>query len=375
MSDARLRELERSDDAGDLAARVRLITERLRVGAITMAHVRLAAFVGDGAAQAIAADAGPDLTRGLNEWWIRLIELGNPEVAARSFCAVASLVVQSDHTTALRQVMDWCVCPCHVHGRIADGGLPYARREGDEPRRGSARAVETARLASSWSGSTRRREVRRTVQGLTPHLGLDGGAIRRAIQAALAPWLLGDFDPLLGDRPTELTGAWTCALIGLQDAAQEARVLEIMHDPDLENAFHELRQLDALWRARLPHWPMIEGWSTGARLHGPGGFSVERAPSVWVVRSFARWSAFVGDAELRRALIPALETLGELLGSTSVALAPDDGDLAAAARGGADLDALVARLTTLRGPPASSRLDDERLPEGPNAWWFVPLLA
>lgn len=109
--------------------------------------------------------------------------------------------------------------------------------------------------------------------------------------------------------------------------------------------------------------------------YGPGGVTLESAPRVWIVRSFARWRAFVSDAELRRAHLPGLTALGRLLGAKAIAWAPDDADLAAAAREGADFDTLVARLTPQRGPPATARLDADVLSEDPRAWWFAPLLA
>ena len=83
----------------------------------------------------------------------------------------------------------------------------------------------------------------------------------------------------------------------------------------------------------------------------------------------------MSDSELRRAHLPGFTGLGRLLGATSIVWAPDEADLAATARDGADLDALVARLSARRGPPATSRLDDETLPEGSHSWWFVPLLT
>jgi hypothetical protein len=368
VSDARLRELERGDDAGDVAARVRLITERLRVGAISMGQVGLAAFVGDEAALVAAGAVAPPPTDEFNDWWIRLVERG-PRVATRSFCAVASRIVHDEHVAALRQVMDWCVCPRHVHGCIVDqSGLPGGLGMAHGPRRDSALVVETARAASRWSRSTERREVRGSVLRIA-ELGLDEHELRGTIRAALVPWLLRDVDPLLGDRREQLTGTWACALLG--GGEHEAGALDILRQA--QSPTPELRRLDALWTTRLPFWPSMENWLTTGRLRCLGGISIERTQRVLIVRSFARWGTFLRDAELRRAHLHGVHSLGQLIGAPSIAWAADDEDLAAAAREGADLNALVARLTAKRGPPAASRLDDASLPEGANSWWFVPL--
>lgn len=366
MSDARLRELERGDDA----ARVRLITERLRVGAITREQVGLAAFVGDVAARAVAGTAAAAPTRGLNQWWIALAGHG-AQVAARSFCAVAALASAPEHEPALRRVLDWCVCPCDVHAYIVECHFEW-NTSGAQRLLSSQLVSRAGHAARERLGPARLQMVHATVQSLAQH-GVTRSQIRAAILAGLTPWLLGDGDPLLGNGAEALTGPWTCALLAAPNADQEARVHEALYLT--EDPTPELRLLDNVWRARLPVWPVRDRWSLSSPHLGLGGVSIERTSRVWIVRSFARWSAFVDDAELRRAHLPGLASLGRLIGASSIVWAPDDGDLAASAREGADLDALVARLATKRGSPASSRLDDERLPEGPHAWWFVPLLA
>lgn len=369
MSDARLRELERGDDAGDLAARVRLITERLRVGAIAPEQVSLAAFAGDEAARLVAGAATPASVRGLNQWWLALAGHG-AQAAARSFCAVAALITPPEHDPDLRRIMDWCACPCDVHSFMVESGR-FGEHDRDPRRLLSAQLVARAALAARERvGPARLQCVHATVQSLAQH-GITRPRVRAAIQAALVPWLLGDDDPLLGPRPETLTGPWTCALLARRGRQLDARAVQALLLA--EHTIPELGLLDASWTSRLPVWPIRDRWTlTG---DGPGGLKVETTPRVWIVRSFARWTAFVNDAELRRAHLPGVSALGRWIGATSIVWAPDDTDLAAAAREGADVEALAGRLTALRGPPATSRLEDERLPEGPDSWWFVPLLA
>lgn len=86
VSDARLRRLERDVARGEARARVALLAERARAGALSRERLLLAAHLGDADAAHVAGVAPPP-----DDTWFSVLGAFSDEVALRSVLAVARL--------------------------------------------------------------------------------------------------------------------------------------------------------------------------------------------------------------------------------------------------------------------------------------------
>jgi hypothetical protein len=227
MADSRLRRLERLADLGDLDARVRLLSARVRCGTLVRERVRLAAHLGDPAARRVlgiqggASDGSNDgLTaadgldeRALSELrcWVRGLRgwAGGGLLVARAALAAARYALTvwaAARPTDLRAqalvdaASEWACCPCPAHAHqvqaaqeswpVVDGvrGLRvfyagYAARM----------AAETASVSASQNPARAHQAAHRAASGAVFAAKAVGpGRVRLAIQAELLPWALLD---------------------------------------------------------------------------------------------------------------------------------------------------------------------------------------
>lgn len=211
MTDDRLRRLEREAITGGLDARARWLTERTRVGELAEDRLRLAAWLGDPAAeQALgrAVLAPPTITigrwvRGLVPWqtetpWAR-------EAFARAAAAAARAVLAcfDDGALATRAVVAleaWIRCPCDEHAQAAaalGGQVPIQRgAAGLFAARGVRFAgpaiyrATTVALSEGPANVTASEVATEAARATSPE------AVRAAIRDALVPWALLEGDPL-----------------------------------------------------------------------------------------------------------------------------------------------------------------------------------
>lgn len=117
MADARLRELERRAETGDVDAHRRLLLERERAGQVTREQLALAAHAGLEPARR-ALDAPPP-SRDLLAWARGFYAFGQ-EACVRVVAAAAAALLALDHRVeegqaTLDALRPWLECPCPAH--------------------------------------------------------------------------------------------------------------------------------------------------------------------------------------------------------------------------------------------------------------------
>lgn len=207
MSDGRLRELERRwAETGSSEDEAELLRERVRVGALTLARLELAALLGHPAA-GLASGLDPmELTRlpggpwsELEEsedvaWLLVLRERGGEAALLRVLAAVLVRNMGAED-------------PASPHGRLAAQVDAFALAPEDDERRLALRehrgsdwglTRNLARWLEEWGEPPLSRTLRtcvvlRVSSALVPQ-GWSGAVA--AIRAELVPWLLGRGDPV-----------------------------------------------------------------------------------------------------------------------------------------------------------------------------------
>lgn len=212
MNDADLRDLQRQAGQGSLEARVQVIGERLRRGELSRDRVQVAAFLGEPAAAEFASERVPNpdpqgFVRGLLD-----LELEQPRLrevcGVRIALAAASLVLPlfeserpNDDRPArmLAAVAAWARSPSLEAARLTRGRLTERI---DSLRfeliTSALRLVgAAAELAESPSDTSTRRSLFAAASAVELAMDLVGPApVLAAVEAALFPWLLEDYDPL-----------------------------------------------------------------------------------------------------------------------------------------------------------------------------------
>lgn len=244
--DERLRKLEREAALGGLDAQAKLILQRLRAGELTEKRIRLAAYLGDGAAR-LALGKEPvrtelnlvALVAGLDRW--------NKMASVRTIIAGSRLVLpvwEAYHPenraprVAIEAAEAWALKPSEENRKAAADAMRRVQWGYDEPRDEadvSARAVAKAAWHAARAASGQAREwtmvnprmrgedPRRILsaqaaeiawQGISICLGpaayaehnhgmsrfsatLGMESLRGAIQTEVVPWALERDDPLL----------------------------------------------------------------------------------------------------------------------------------------------------------------------------------
>ena len=240
MADARLRSLERAARAGDVAARARLLAERVRLGRLARDRVELAAHLGDPAAALVV---GVELPAGpLGPWAAELRRWGH-EACARVALATATAMLPvweawEPGVYAPGVHLRWAVRAGHEllasrdqdeRWRVAEGAL-LAAEEAVERTRHHLAAVEAEHPAkvgrASWCAAdagwvlvcavrAAQGHLQRPPRGRTVAWALDQcpadvappAALRALLAAALSDWVLGESAPADGaglPRPAAL---------------------------------------------------------------------------------------------------------------------------------------------------------------------------
>jgi hypothetical protein len=214
--DRELRDQERRAQV-DSAARVAVLTHRLRAGSLTPSRLRLAAQLGCEEA-IVAAQTGSEAPLPARDRMALvgvLTEAGAAGVV-RAAMSLGQLLLTSEQWTeaqrsirqsaeiALMSAAEWAVCPCESHSArayiAADGpGCAAASIRRCSPRRAHAvAACSRAAYLPTYveDGAEPERLIAQAGLGLT----IDSLGVSRAREALvrdLCPWLLGDRDRLL----------------------------------------------------------------------------------------------------------------------------------------------------------------------------------
>jgi O-acetyl-ADP-ribose deacetylase len=146
VSDGRRREFERQAAQGDLQAGARGLLERSRAGDLDPGRLRLAAYLGDPAAQGALATDCPDVPSDLVDWvaGMRVFDLTVPVRAAVAAAWPAVHRWEEEFVDArpvpqprdaLEAIETWLECPCGVHALqvYESRQRPGARRRGQPP--------------------------------------------------------------------------------------------------------------------------------------------------------------------------------------------------------------------------------------------------
>lgn len=212
MSDARLRQLQRDAATGDLAARARLLNERVRIGDLAPDRLQLAAYLGDEAAEEALGQrphVPPTITIGR---WVRGLARPTdgryPDWAAQAYARAAAAAARAtlpcfagrDPAGAVRAVdaLDaWIACPCDEHGRASAAAASHVPQSPPGPAGlFASRGVRFAGLAILRAAAVS------LVQGGAPATASASDAaadaaratsaevVRAAIREALVPWAL-----------------------------------------------------------------------------------------------------------------------------------------------------------------------------------------
>lgn len=229
MADAALRELERRyRESGEEADRARWLAGRVRAGEVSTDRLALAAHAGDAAARLALGPDAPPVVHDLTEWARALAPWG-AEARARAALAAARaalplLLRGSNPNPELPRLLR--AAEGFVHGPERSASARLAP-PGVEPRAAAvqaiARAIEradtfavdeagqaivAAAQAALWipHGDHAPPPLRESLDAAVAEalllaaraLGRDSGprAVRAALTAALAPWALGEDDPL-----------------------------------------------------------------------------------------------------------------------------------------------------------------------------------
>lgn len=208
MADERLQELRRAWAEGDLETQVRLLRERVRIGASTEELVRLAAWLGDTAAQALSpspveqpGDARELLARLRVHGWDALIRA--QLAIARAAFEEAGGEPTAQQLEGVQAAERWLGKPCERHaeaGRLAWKALSKERSSVSFAALVPSRAVF---LAWTYSTSTEVDTAQRVSANQTMMLirdleraGQPFASLRASICAELVPWALGLRDPV-----------------------------------------------------------------------------------------------------------------------------------------------------------------------------------
>lgn len=200
MSDRRLLDLRRRAEQGDVGAAAALLTERIRIGEVTVEGVDLAAFVGDEIAALVVRLEDADVPRTLLEFGRALRARWEREECLRVVLAsVQPLIDPTLHpsrdptvpigsATAVqaitRRLWEWISCPCEEHAWEIRRYRSYT--PGLSPWSSAACQVVFAPITADLMFSAL--EVPGRVFG--------EAAVRAAIRREVAPWALGERDPL-----------------------------------------------------------------------------------------------------------------------------------------------------------------------------------
>jgi hypothetical protein len=219
VSDARLRQLQRDAATGDLAARARLLTERVRIGDLAPDRLQLAAYLGDEAAEEALGQrphVPPTITVGR---WVRglarpTVGEGWPEWAAQAYALAAAAAARSvlpcfagrDPVAATRAVeaLDaWIACPCDEHGRASAAAASHVPQPPPGPaglfasrgvRFAGLAVLRAAAIPLGRAGLPRGATPPETIAADTAAdaaRATSPEAVRVAIREALVPWALG----------------------------------------------------------------------------------------------------------------------------------------------------------------------------------------
>ncbi len=222
MSDPARRALERQAALADPAARVALLRERQRAGALTPERLRLAAALGAPEARALAPDAGDLLASGRPLAWFDALDAADEEAGLRARFAVAWALEPRWSAWASGRDVRFRPFAGLAAQTLRAGAALWLQGPGFEAaaESRSEQAYEVAHAAASehpglsaptaaaaaLQAAARAAEAAlalRTGQGEPPTpahlLADDPGALalaREALAAEVIPWALGDGDPL-----------------------------------------------------------------------------------------------------------------------------------------------------------------------------------
>lgn len=226
--DAESRDRERRASLdGDHAARARLLVTRVRSGALAPLRLELAAHLGDEGARLAAGQERPPVLDTVD--WVRALEAWGMEPLARASIAASLLLLprwrlvrpQDERPArAIQATIAWVRCPCRrcqevaaSAGELAD--LAWSQAADELDARSVCQAARYCTYSARPSRPPRPEEcgpegsfttdgddaaecVALVIDGLTgTSTELDAArTVRAAVRDALAPWALGEADPL-----------------------------------------------------------------------------------------------------------------------------------------------------------------------------------
>ncbi|MCO5167628.1 MAG: hypothetical protein M9894_14870 [Planctomycetes bacterium] len=192
--DDRLQDLRRRVAQGEPGARVALLAERVRTGDITRERLELAAYVGDDDARQLCAGMVLDSSAALTDWYAGMLRFG-PEAAVRSGLALLALAREpaGEGTSAALALLErWALCPCADHAESARVSVWTGPRDPDDD--GDTRLVCVLMLAEDAGRRPSARYV--TLEWARNRQGATDDDVRAAIRNEVAPWALGERDPV-----------------------------------------------------------------------------------------------------------------------------------------------------------------------------------
>ena len=198
MADQRLQRLRRDGETADPDAKVRLLRERMRAGALSEEQVRLAARLGDPSSQIVVGEdlSGADLWQfvdPLGRFAYLRVTQGIGAAVLHHFRDHPEVLIHLRSTLGLlREVIACSQCPCLEHRRAAEDLHQPEPVVGSSLMRNQAGWVSLSLSRAVRGLLVRRRRLRKPFQQLCMMALLHVGEeqLDASLRTELVPWVL-----------------------------------------------------------------------------------------------------------------------------------------------------------------------------------------